>query len=180
MKNEETSGKTNMPTHTQSYDKTNTPSYDKATRRLQVKDTRPYRIMSKITKWMDRHHIDPILGLVPGGWGDIVSAVMLLPFVWFSLFVVKSLPLTLAVIYNTLRDMVLGLIPFFIGDIIDFFHHSYIRNMRLIQGFVENDQAIIHEVNRKALAFAGAILVCIVIIVLLVKFTLSLLSHIFS
>jgi hypothetical protein len=125
-------------------------------------------------------YIDPILGLVPGGWGDIASAVMLLPFVWFSLFVVKSLPLTLAVIYNTLRDVVLGLIPFFVGDIIDIFHHSYIRNMKLIQGFVDNDRAIIHEVNRKAFVFAGAILLCIVIIVLLIKFTLTLLSHFFS
>ncbi|MGI6243410.1 MAG: DUF4112 domain-containing protein [Prevotella sp.] len=155
-------------------------SNKKEIRRQRVMNTRSYKMISKATQWMDRYYIDPILGLVPGGWGDLVSAVMLLPFVWFSAFVVKSLPLTLAVIYNTLRDVVLGLIPFFVGDIIDVFHHSYIRNMRLIQGFVDNDRDVVHAVNRKAFAFAGAILLCIVIIVLLIKLTVSLLGHFFS
>jgi hypothetical protein len=148
-------------------------------RRQRVMGTPSYKVMSKITEWMDKYYIDPILGLVPGGWGDTVSAVMTLPFLWFSLFVVKSVPLSLAVLYNVTKDIAIGLIPFFLGDLFDIFSHSYMRNMRLIQGFIDDDRAVVHEVNRKAWFFAGAILAFIAIIVLLIKLTIHLVSMLF-
>lgn len=58
--------------------------------------------------------------------------------------------MTLAVIFNILRDVALGLIPFYIGDIIDFCNRAYLQNCKLIVGFVEDDQEVINEVNRKA------------------------------
>ncbi len=144
-----------------------------------IKGTRSYRALAKLSDWMDRYYIDPILGIIPGGWGDTLSAVMMLPFIGFSLLVVRSMPLTLAIVYNVLKDVIVGLIPFFVGDILDVFSHSYTRNMRLIRGFVEKDKAIVHEVNRKAWGFAAAIVLCIVIIVLLVKLTIMLFSMLF-
>lgn len=36
------------------------------------------------------------------------------------------------------------------GDLIDFFHQSNARNMRLIDGFINEDQTVIDEVNRKS------------------------------
>ncbi len=151
----------------------------KQARRERVMASRSYRLMSKLTELMDKYYVDPILGLVPGGWGDTVSALMVVPFIGFSLFVVKSVPLTLAVVYNALKDIVMGLIPFFVGDILDVFSHSYVRNMELIQGFIDDDRKVVHEVNRKSWFFAGAILLCIVVIVLLVKLTIYLISSIF-
>lgn len=146
----------------------------KARRRQRVMNSRGYRAMTTLTRWMDRYYIDPIVGLIPGGWGDTLSAIMLVPFLWFSIVTVRSLPLTLAVVYNALRDMVVGLIPFFVGDVLDAFNHSYMRNMTLIQGFIDDDRTIVREVNRKAWFFAVAIALFIVAIVLLVRLTVYL------
>lgn len=155
-------------------------SEKKALRRQRVMNSRSYKILSEMTKWMDRYYIDPILGLVPGGWGDTLSAILLLPFVWFSLFVVRSVPLTLAVVYNTLKDIAMGLIPFFVGDLLDVFNHSYMRNMTLIQGFIDDDKAVVREVNRKTWFFALAIVLCIAVIVLLIWLTIFLVKSLFS
>lgn len=149
-------------------------------RRERVMSSRSYKIMARVARWMDRYYIDPLLGLVPGGWGDAISAFMVLPFIWFSMFVVRSLPLTLAVIYNALRDVVMGLIPFFVGDIIDAFNRSYVRNMRLVQGFIDDDREIVREVRRKSWYFAIAIIVFIAVIVLLVKLSVYLIGKLFS
>lgn len=155
-------------------------SEKKELRRQRVMDTRSYKILTKVAQWMDRYYIDPILGLVPGGWGDTISMLMIVPFIWFSLFVVRSIPLTLAVVYYALKDVVLGLIPFFLGDFLDIFNRSYRRNMQLIQGFIDGDKTITRNVNSKVWFFAGAILLCIVVIVLLVKLTVALFSTVLS
>lgn len=160
-------------------DRLNASVNKKSARRERVMNSRSYKIMSALTKWMDRYYIDPVLGLIPGGWGDTISAIMLVPFVWFSACVVRSLPLTLAVVYNALRDMAVGLIPFFVGDILDVFNHSYLRNMKLIQGFIDGEQAVVRDVNRKSWFFAAAIVLCIAAIVLLVKLTIYLLGLLF-
>ena len=102
-----------------------------------------------------------------------------LPFVWFSLCVVKSVPLTLAVIYNAMLDAVKGLLPFFVGDVLDVFNHSYARDMRLVQGFVYDDQDVVREVRRKAWFFAAAIALLIVLIVLLVRLAVYLFGLLF-
>lgn len=72
--------------------------------------------------------------------------------------------LTLAILYNMLVDMMLGIIPLWIGDLLDIFSRSYAKNYRLIVGFVEGDKEVIQEVNRKALLTAVGILVLCVII----------------
>nr|MBP7857400.1 DUF4112 domain-containing protein [Prevotella sp.] len=90
------------------------------------------------------------------------------PFVWFSLTVVRSVPLSLAIVYNVLKDVALGLIPFFVGDLLDVFSKPYARNMRLIEGFIEGDEQITKEVNRKAWTFAAAIVGCIALIIAMV------------
>ena len=80
------------------------------------------------------------------------------------LFKIKSIPLTLAILYNMLVDMMLGIIPLWIGDLLDIFSRSYVKNYRLIVGFVEGDKEVIQEVNRKAVLTAVGILVLCVII----------------
>jgi len=138
---------------------------EKARQKLQRSQS--YAAMQRIADWMDRFYVDAIVGLaVPYGIGDLIMAVFSLVYIYFSLFILHSIPLTLAIINNTLRDIAIGLIPFFIGDILDFFHQSNRQNMRLIDGFVNGDRSIIHEVNAKAVQSIVMIIVFIIIIVL--------------
>ena len=127
--------------------------------------------MQGITTWLDRYYLDGIVGLVPGGIGDMVSALFALVHVYFSAFCLRSLPLTLAILNNTLRDVFLGILPFFVGDIIDFFHKANSRNMQLIDGFLNDDEAIIQEVNRKAVQ-SGVVLALLVVAIALVGYLL--------
>ena len=48
------------------------------------------------------------------------------------------------------RKRLMGMIPFFVGDIIDFFHRANIQNMQMIQGFVDGEETIIKQVNQRA------------------------------
>ena len=100
---------------------------------------------------MDRYYVDAALGFaIPGGIGDAIAALISVVYIAFTAVKIRSFPLTLAVINNTLRDVLLGMIPFYVGDIIDVFHRSNQQNMNLIRGFVEGDEETIRTVNRKA------------------------------
>lgn len=138
-----------------------------------LKASKSYQMMVRLTQWMDRYHLDALVGLIPG-WGDAIALLSVVPFVYFSLIIIRSVPLTLAVLNNALRDVMLGLIPFFVGDIIDIFHRSNIQNMRMIQGFVEGDEAVIKRVNRRALQSVIGILLVLLLIGLLVWLLVSL------
>lgn len=98
--------------------------------------------MKLCTKYLDKYHLDGVAGLIPGGLGDIISALFGLSHVYFSMFKLHSVPLTLAVANNMLRDILIGLIPFNVGNVLDFFHRSNIKNMMLIDGFINNDEAM--------------------------------------
>ncbi|HEY9544285.1 DUF4112 domain-containing protein [Prevotella sp.] len=119
-------------------------------RKDKLKQSNLYLRMQKITLLLDQYHLDGAIGLIPGGIGDMVTALFSLVHVYFSLFKLRSIPLTLAILNNSLRDIFMGLIPFYVGDVIDFFHRSNKKNMQLIDGFVNHDSHIISEINRKA------------------------------
>ena len=147
---------------------------EKEAKREALMTTTSYRIMDTTAKYMDKYFLDPIIGLIPGGIGDVLSSFLALPFIYFALVQVKSIPLTLAVICNVLKDALLGSIPFFIGDIIDVFNRSYVANLRLITGYVNDDKAVIHEVNRKATWSAIFIVILCVLIYFIVKWAIGL------
>ena len=111
-------------------------------RRARLMDNQVYQSMQSFTRYMDRFYLDAVIGLIPG-WGDAVALLCVVPFVYFSMCIIKSIPLTLAVLNNALRDVLLGMIPFFIGDVIDIFHRANMKNMAMIQGFIDGDEAII-------------------------------------
>jgi hypothetical protein len=135
-----------------------------------LKDSNAYRWMQSITIYLDKYYLDAVIGLVPGGIGDAVSAVFALVHVYFSLFRLRSIPLTLAILNNTLRDIFLGMIPFYVGDVIDFFHKANKKNMALIDGFINDNQDIIHEVNKKAIQSLLVLLSFVVAIFLMIRF----------
>lgn len=129
-------------------------------------ENKAYQAMNGLTKYMDRYYLDALFGLVPG-WGDLLTIVSAIPFVYFSAKVLKSIPLTLAVLNNSLRDVLLGMIPFFVGDIIDIFHRANTQNMKMVQGFVDGDEAVIKDVNKKATQSAIFLVIMIILIVLM-------------
>jgi len=133
--------------------------------RQRLEKGKSYKWLQKISDIMDRYYLDAALGFaIPGGIGDAIAAVFSIGYVLFSAIGVRSFPLTLAIMNNTLRDVVLGMIPFYLGDIFDIFHRSNRQNMALIRGFVEGDQAIIHAVNRKAgISIVIFILLCVLL-----------------
>lgn len=133
-------------------------------RKEALKNNKVYRLMQRLTTYLDKYYLDAIAGLVPGGVGDIIGALFGLVHVYFSLFFLHSLPLTFAILNNSLRDVLVGMIPFYVGDVIDFFHKANRKNMALIDGFINDDQEIIHAVNRKAWQFGLSALAFVLMI----------------
>ena len=142
-------------------------------------DNQVYQSMQSFTRYMDRFYLDAVIGLIPG-WGDAVALLCVVPFVYFSMCIIKSIPLTLAVLNNALRDVLLGMIPFFIGDVIDIFHRANMKNMAMIQGFIDGDEAIIKQVNRRALQSAIVLFVLLLLIALMIWALVSFGSYLYS
>ena len=135
-----------------------------------------YRLIDRIARYMDRYYLDPIIGFVFPTIGDIFSAIMTVPYLYISLFKIKSVALSLAILYNTLIDVLISLIPFYIGDFLDIFNRSYRKNYKLIVGFLEDDRKIISEINQKARKTVGLIVLVCLLIAGLVYLTLTLIG----
>ena len=148
-------------------------------RRKRLMDNRAYQTMQGLTRYMDRYYLDALIGIVPG-WGDAIALASAVPFVYFSARVIRSVPLTLAVLNNALRDVLMGMIPFFVGDIIDFFHRANIQNMQMIQGFVDGDEAIIKQVNQRAFQSAIVLAVLLLLIALMIWALVTFGSYLYS
>ena len=147
--------------------------------RQRLMDNRAYQTMQRLTRYMDRYYLDALIGVIPG-WGDAIALLSALPFVYFSARIIKSVPLTLAVVNNALRDVLMGMIPFFVGDIIDIFHRSNIQNMQMVQGFVDGDEAIIRKVNQRALQSAVVLALLLLLIALMIWALVSFGSYLYS
>lgn len=144
-------------------------------RKQKFQKSEDFGLLRSIYKAMDRYFLDPIIGFfIPGG-GDIITSALTVPFIFTAIFRVRSVSLTLAVIYNALIDVLLGLFPVF-GDIIDVFNRSYKRSYFQIVGYVNGDKEIIDKVNENALK------TCILITVLciVIRLVVLLLAGIFA
>ena len=147
--------------------------------RQRLMDNRAHQTMQGLARYMDRYYLGALIGVIPG-WGDAIALVCVLPFVYFSSRVIKSIPLTLAVLNNALRDVLLGMIPFFVGDIIDIFHRANTQNMQMIQGFVDGDEAVIKQVNQRAWQSAIVLFVLLILIALMIWLLISFGSYLYS
>lgn len=137
------------------------PVTQKDARKQRLKSSRSYRVMKKVTLYMDQYYLDGIAGLIPGGVGDAAMSLFAAIHVYFCVFRLRSIPLTLAVINNVMRDVLMGMLPFFIGDVIDFLNKAHKKNMLLIDGYINNDEAIMGDVKRKAWQSAAVLVVLI-------------------
>ena len=148
-------------------------------RRKRLMDNKAYQMTSRLTRLMDRYYLDALIGFIPG-WGDAIALLSVVPFIYFSMKIIRSAPLTLAILNNALRDVLLGMIPFFVGDIIDIFHRANVQNMEMIQGFVDGDEVIIRQVNRRALQSVIGLIVLLLLIGLMIWLLLSFGSYLYS
>lgn len=140
---------------------------EKLLRRQEIEGSFSYRMLRAIAAVMDKYFLDAIIGIVPVV-GDMAASILVLPFLYVSLFRIRSIPLTLAILFNVLLDALIGIIPFWIGDVCDVFNRANLQNFKLIVGFVEDDRAIVHEVNRKAIWMGIGIVLVVALIILLI------------
>lgn len=139
-----------------------------------------YRMINAIALLFDRYFLDPVIGLFFPGFGDVLSGVLVIPFIYFSLVHVRSVQLTVAVVYNVMKDVLIGCIPFFVGYVIDAFHKSYSANMELIDGYINNDAEIIRKVNRKAVVSAIFIVLAMAAVYFMIKLTILMWEKLFA
>jgi hypothetical protein len=89
----------------------------------------PARSLAKV---MDHHHLDPILGFVLPGVGDVLGGFLglyIIGLAWRR----KVPKITLArMVINTAIDTGVGVIPIF-GDIFDYYFHANTRNLALLE-----------------------------------------------
>lgn len=142
----------------------------------EIKSSKSYQLAERIARLMDKYYLDAVLGFLLEGFGDLLTQLLTLPYIYVSAVKIRSVPLTLAVIYNALCDIAMGLIPFYIGDVIDVFNKSFVQNFKLIVGFVEGDKKVISEINRKAVRMAVLIVMLCVIIYFLVLLTIKVMT----
>lgn len=102
--------------------------------------------------------VDPLIGLVLPGFGDALTSVLAVPYLYLSIVKLKSIPLTLAIVCNILLDVLIGIIPY-IGVVGDVFKRAFTRNAAMIKGYVEGDRAIMQEIDRKAVGMAFLIVI---------------------
>lgn len=123
-----------------------------------IRNSVSYKLVHAIALWMDRRLLDPLIGLVLPGFGDALTSVLAMPYLYLSIVKLKSIPLTLAIICNILLDVLIGIIPY-IGVVGDVFKRAFTRNAALIKGYVEGDKAIMQEIDRKAVGMAFLIVI---------------------
>ena len=123
-----------------------------------IRNSVSYKLVHAIALWMDQRLLDPLIGLVLPGFGDALTSVFAVPYLYLSIVKLKSIPLTLAIVCNILLDVLIGIIPY-IGVVGDVFKRAFTRNAALIKGYVEGDKAIMQEIDRKAVGMAFLIVI---------------------
>lgn len=123
-----------------------------------IRNSASYKLVHAIALWMDRRLLDPLIGLVLPGFGDALTSVLAVPYLYLSIVKLKSIPLTLAIVCNILLDVLIGIIPY-IGVVGDVFKRAFTRNAALIKGYVEGNRAIMQEIDRKSVGMAFLIVI---------------------
>ena len=133
-----------------------------------IRNSVSYKLVHAIALWMDRRLLYPLIGLVLPGFGDALTSVLAVPYLYLSIVKLKSIPLTLAIVCNILLDVLIGIIPY-IGVVGDVFKRAFTRNAAMIKGYVEGDRAIMQEIDRKAVGMAFLIVILCGLIYAMVK-----------
>ena len=117
--------------------------------RKRLMDNKVYQTMNDITRYMDRYYLDAIIGIIPG-WGDVITMFCVVPFIYFSTRVIKSI------------------------------HRANTKNMAMIQGFVDGNVTVTKEVNQKAIQSAVILIILLILIALMIWALASFGSYLYS
>ena len=146
---------------------------------MNLDNSKSYKLIKIVADMMDKYAIDPIVGLLLPGTGDLITALTAIPCLYVSIMKIKSWALTLAIINNMLIDVFLGIIPW-VGEIFDIFYQSNLRSYCLVRGFVEGDEKIVQSVNRKAAWTVVSIIVVLILIILMFCLVVSAATSLFN
>ncbi len=86
----------------------------------------------EISKWMDGRFIDPILGFLLPGVGDVLSSGVGLVTVYAAIQERIPKVVIARMLLNLALDSILGSIPL-LGNVIDFFYRAHRRNLELLE-----------------------------------------------
>src|SRR5688572_23575125 len=85
-----------------------------------------------ITRWMDRLYLDPILGFLVPGAGDLLTGATGVYLVALAVRAGAPKIVIARMLINLAVDVVVGLIPF-AGDVFDFAWRANQRNLDLLE-----------------------------------------------
>jgi hypothetical protein len=98
-------------------------------------------VAEKIARLMDERYLDPLLGLLFPGAGDLLSAGLGLYPVWLAFRRGAPAALVARMLLNLGVDLLGGTVPV-VGDIWDFFFRAHSRNLALLRArWVEGEVA---------------------------------------
>ena len=90
------------------------------------------RVARTLTRWLDQRYLDPIIGLILPGAGDLLSSGAGL-FLVSQAFKLEMPPVVIARMFlNLAIDMLVGAIPV-LGDLFDFGFKANQRNLALLE-----------------------------------------------
>ncbi len=136
-------------------------------RQHKIDTSRSFQFGKQVKKYLDDYYLDGIIGLIPVV-GSVVSHGFNLVYVYIALFKLRSVRLTLVIVFNGLKDMVLGLIPV-LGTVLDFFYKSNKQNFELIEQFAAGNPQTIRQVNQQAMMAGVGIVALFVAMYWLIK-----------
>lgn len=128
------------------------------------------RQLRQLTLWLDRRYLDPIVGLLLPGAGDLIGAALGLFGIGVA-FRLRAHPLVIArMLLNLAFDAMLGALPF-VGDAADFLYRAHQRNLQLLEQRRERKASASDwlVVGLSALAFAVALCLPLVLVVGIVR-----------
>ncbi|MDO4229705.1 MAG: DUF4112 domain-containing protein [Capnocytophaga sp.] len=158
--------------------KEETRKLQKELKKAEIEKSTHYQIIKASKKWFDDYYLDGIIGLFPMV-GDIATQFFSYSFLYVAIVKIKSYRLTMAILFNSLVDILVGLIPY-LGIILDFVHRSYKENFELIIGFVNDDKKIIQKVNQRAKWTTIGVIVILLLIILLIWLLVTFFSELFQ
>ncbi len=145
-------------------------------RRKEIESNPLYKTLMKGALGFDV--ADGLMGFLEVG-GDILSAVLSLTYVALSLFVVRSLRLTMAVFIVVVIDLAIGMVPM-AGMLLDIVFCGNYINRTLIKGFVEGDKKAKRRVNLISMVGFSVLLLVFCFWIFLFLFAGDKAFHLFS
>lgn len=128
-----------------------------------VDDEQRLRQLRQLTHWLDRRYLDPILGVLLPGAGDLIGAALGL----FGIGVavrMRAHPLVIArMLLNLAFDAIVGALPF-VGDVADFLYRAHLRNLELLEQRKEREVRAADWLIVGAAALTFALSLCIAVL----------------